>query len=115
MQASELTVPLQLAAGAMAGMTATALTHPLDVMRLRLALPQSPYTGKSLPACTTTRHLYTETVLAPSALRSLDVAMALGETLRVCTSLSSVNSKTDCSSMLRLCHLLAMQVWATRW
>ena len=35
-------MPLRLAAGAMAGMTATALTHPLDVMRLRLALPQSP-------------------------------------------------------------------------
>ena len=41
-------MPLRLAAGAMAGMTATALTHPLDVMRLRLALPQSPYTGGSL-------------------------------------------------------------------
>jgi len=38
-------VPLRLAAGAAAGMTATALTHPLDVMRLRLALPRSPYTG----------------------------------------------------------------------
>ena len=42
---AELTVPLRLCAGALAGMTATALTHPLDVMRLRLALPNSPYTG----------------------------------------------------------------------
>lgn len=41
-----LTVQLRLVAGAMAGMTATALTHPLDVMRLRLALPKSPYTGE---------------------------------------------------------------------
>ncbi len=40
-------MPLRLAAGAAAGMTATALTHPLDVMRLRLALPRSPYTGEA--------------------------------------------------------------------
>ena len=41
-------MPLRLCAGAMAGMTATALTHPLDVMRLRLALPNSPYTGAQI-------------------------------------------------------------------
>jgi hypothetical protein len=32
-------------AGACARMTATALTHPLDTVRLRLALPGHPYKG----------------------------------------------------------------------
>lgn len=41
----ELSVPTRLTAGALAGMTATALTHPLDTIRLRLALPQHPYNG----------------------------------------------------------------------
>jgi hypothetical protein len=41
----ELTVPKRLMAGACAGMTATALTHPLDTVRLRLALPGHAYKG----------------------------------------------------------------------
>ena len=35
----------RLTAGACAGMTATAITHPLDTLRLRLALPNNGYTG----------------------------------------------------------------------
>eukprot|EP00210_Caulerpa_lentillifera_P004134 g3940.t1 len=41
----ELTVPRRLMSGALAGMTATTLTHPLDTVRLRLALPTHPYSG----------------------------------------------------------------------
>ncbi|CAI7757478.1 unnamed protein product [Closterium sp. NIES-53] len=43
----QLTVPQRLMAGAMAGMTATALTHPLDTVRLRMAMPTSGYSGIS--------------------------------------------------------------------
>lgn len=42
----ELTVSRRLVAGACAGMTATALTHPLDTVRLRLALPGNQYKGE---------------------------------------------------------------------
>eukprot|EP00798_Chlamydomonas_sp_ICE-L_P016047 gene16047-22183_t len=41
----ELTLAKRLTAGACAGMTATAITHPLDTVRLRLALPNHPYKG----------------------------------------------------------------------
>ena len=41
----DLTVARRLMSGACAGMTATALTHPLDTIRLRLALPNHPYKG----------------------------------------------------------------------
>lgn len=41
----ELTVARRLLSGALAGMTATALTHPLDTVRLRLALPTHNYSG----------------------------------------------------------------------
>uniref|UniRef100_A0A7S3UGU9 Mitochondrial carrier protein n=1 Tax=Picocystis salinarum TaxID=88271 RepID=A0A7S3UGU9_9CHLO len=40
-----LSVVKRLTAGACAGMTATTLTHPLDTVRLRLALPNTPYHG----------------------------------------------------------------------
>merc|ERR1711920_457105 len=36
---TNLPISIRLACGALAGMTATALTHPLDTLRLRLALP----------------------------------------------------------------------------
>lgn len=41
----KLGVKERLLAGALAGMTGTALTHPLDTIRLRLALPNHPYKG----------------------------------------------------------------------
>lgn len=42
-------MPLRLIAGACAGMTATALTHPLDTLRLRMALPNHGFTGQPRP------------------------------------------------------------------
>uniref|UniRef100_A0A7S0MXV0 ADP,ATP carrier protein n=1 Tax=Pyramimonas obovata TaxID=1411642 RepID=A0A7S0MXV0_9CHLO len=44
-EGGELSVAARLTSGACAGMTATALTHPLDTVRLRLALPRSGYSG----------------------------------------------------------------------
>lgn len=41
----KLGVSQRLVAGALAGMTGTALTHPLDTVRLRLALPNHEYKG----------------------------------------------------------------------
>ena len=40
-----LTTARRLVAGGLAGMTGTALTHPLDTVRLRLAMPNSGYSG----------------------------------------------------------------------
>lgn len=45
MQDGHLGVAQRLCAGAFAGMSATLATHPLDVVRLRLSLPQTGYTG----------------------------------------------------------------------
>lgn len=45
----ELSVGMRLTSGACAGMTATALTHPLDTLRLRLALPNHGYAGVKNP------------------------------------------------------------------
>ena len=50
-----LGVGQRLTAGACAGMTATALTHPLDTVRLRLALPRHPYSGLGNALWTITR------------------------------------------------------------
>ena len=44
-QDGELLVSQRLLAGACAGVSATFITHPLDVIRLRLSLPQTGYTG----------------------------------------------------------------------
>eukprot|EP00002_Diphylleia_rotans_P016499 TRINITY_DN3209_c0_g1_i1.p1 TRINITY_DN3209_c0_g1~~TRINITY_DN3209_c0_g1_i1.p1 ORF type:complete len:301 (+),score=70.62 TRINITY_DN3209_c0_g1_i1:59-961(+) len=49
----DLTIPQRLLAGAMAGMTSTALTHPLDTLRLHLAVNTEL---KSVTGATT--HLY---------------------------------------------------------
>lgn len=48
-EAGELSVPQRLLSGACAGMTATALTHPLDTMRLRMAMPHHGYRGAPPP------------------------------------------------------------------
>lgn len=69
----ELTVPLRLTAGACAGMTATALTHPLDTVRLRLALPSHPYSG-AMPMCGT-QCKYTVLRLGIHFLRSRECAL----------------------------------------
>lgn len=44
-ESGKLSVARRLTAGALAGMTGTAITHPLDVVRLRLALPGHGYNG----------------------------------------------------------------------
>mmetsp|Transcript_30550 Transcript_30550/g.58845 ORF Transcript_30550/g.58845 Transcript_30550/m.58845 type:complete len:343 (+) Transcript_30550:191-1219(+) len=44
-EAGELSLPKRLLAGALAGMSATTVGHPLDTVRLRLALPNSGYKG----------------------------------------------------------------------
>lgn len=53
----EIQVPRRLVSGALAGMTATALTHPLDTVRLRLALPTHPYSGNYTHSCNSKRLL----------------------------------------------------------
>ncbi|CAD7705013.1 unnamed protein product [Ostreobium quekettii] len=51
----DLTVSRRLISGALAGMTATTLTHPLDVVRLRLALPSNAHKGMLREFVTITR------------------------------------------------------------
>ena len=46
----------RLTAGALAGMTGTAITHPLDTIRPRLALPNHGYTGMTNAFVTVARH-----------------------------------------------------------
>lgn len=46
----------RLTAGALAGMTGTAITHPLDTIRLRLALPNHGYRGMTNAFVTVARH-----------------------------------------------------------
>ena len=45
LQDGQILVSQRLLAGAAAGMSATLVTHPLDVIRLRMSLPHSGYTG----------------------------------------------------------------------
>ena len=63
-----LSLAARLAAGACAGMTATALTHPIDTVRLRLALPSHPYNVSMYArasACQLSSHPYLVVAGAP--------------------------------------------------
>lgn len=62
-----LTIPRRLLSGACAGMTATALTHPLDTLRLRLALPTHQYSGAPSGARRARTPLHTAPWLAAAA------------------------------------------------
>jgi hypothetical protein len=98
--ATELTVPLRLCAGAMAGMTATALTHPLDVMRLRLALPNSPYTGVRSDT-----KIRARVVIALAAVNCWEPVVRRGQALHRTRMLSN-HWPLQCSSAARATHPL---------
>ncbi len=75
-QDGKLTVGQRLTAGAFAGMSAVAVTHPLDVIRLRLSLPRAGYTGVS-PAVFTSYYSASRCLLGVN----LTMARALHHTL----------------------------------
>ena len=75
-QDGKLTVGQRLTAGAFAGMSAVAVTHPLDVIRLRLSLPHAGYTGVS-PAVFTSYYSASRCLLGVN----LTMARALHHTL----------------------------------
>jgi len=69
-----LSVAQRLLAGAMAGVTATTLTHPLDTLRLRMAVPVEATTSSALSISAHITHIYRHEGLA-SLYRGLSPAI----------------------------------------